>query len=307
VDRAWWNIGSWLRYGAANDNTEREVIAFRERRMGITVPFKNLGEALGKAALGGHAEQLAEHWLEERGIGEGYQREVLNSWVRARYAQNLGTISAFGALSAVDHADSVGVDVAALWAAMAEKSGAILRLGAEVRGIEKGSWGGWYVNSTSSPLLERYDAVVIATPWGLSPFTQSLEQQLKPEDIPRNVSHVDQHITLFSSMWEISNDQFRGVDTVPGLILTTPGSYEYKNISGYTGRDGLGQASFWVLSRIGEAYRDKEWREYSYKIISADEISDDMIRGWLGPGKDIGTVWRGYVSSYLTFSPNVTC
>ncbi|CCX04324.1 Similar to DnaJ homolog 1, mitochondrial; acc. no. P87239 [Pyronema omphalodes CBS 100304] len=294
LDRAWWNIGLWLRYGAANDNTQREMIDFRERRKGIRVPFKNLGEALQKTALQGHTEQSAENWLEERGIGEGYRREVLNAWVRARYSQNLGTITAFGALLAADHAHSVGVDVAALWAAMAEKSGATLRLGAEVQGIERGSWGGWYVNSTSSPLLEMYDTVVIATPWGLSPLTQSLEQQLQPEDIPRNVSYVDQHITLFVSTAKISNDEFGGVDTVPGLILTTPCSWEYRNISGYTGRDGLGQPPFWVLSRIGESYGDMGKREYVYKVLSADKISDDLIQRWLGRGKDFVVVWRGY-------------
>jgi hypothetical protein len=123
---------------------------FRERRKGIRVPLKNLGEALQKTALKAHTEQSAEHWLEERGIGEGYRWEVLNTWVRARYSQNLGTITAFGALSAADHAHSVGVVVAALCAAMAEKSGATLRLGVDVLGIESGSWGG---GMSTPPLL----------------------------------------------------------------------------------------------------------------------------------------------------------
>ncbi|KAI5814431.1 hypothetical protein BZA77DRAFT_356686 [Pyronema omphalodes] len=304
-DRPWWGLDSWLRYSTENQNMERELVGFRERRMKMAIPFQNLGEALEKALLTGHAETLAVDWLQERGIGEEYQREVLNSLLRARYTQNIGSISAFSALSAMDRVDSVGVDIASLWAAMAEKSGAMLRLGSEVRGIEKGAWGGWYVNSTSSPLLERYDAVVIAAPWGLKSLTKSLEHQLNPEDVPGNVGFVDQHITIFSSLWEISNDQFKGVDTVPGLILTTPGSQQYKNASRYTGRDGLGQTPFWVLSQIGETYEPDGRKVYNYKIISAEEISDDMIRRWLGGGRNFEHVWRGYQkNTYSTLLPN---
>lgn len=74
---------------------------------------------------------------------------------------------------------------------------------------------------------------------------------------------------------------FFGQEKVPRLVLTTPCSWEYKNVSGGKGKDGLGHAPFWYLSRVKEMVRDGQ-REYRYKVVSDEEFSDNETQKMLG-------------------------
>jgi len=303
LESGWWTFWLWVRYGYSPNRAADVVSDFRKKRakLSSSIPFNYLSTAINSVGLYRHAIETAEHYLSSRNVGKNFQREVFNPWIRARYAQNLGTISGMGAFTAADNNNALSIygdsGMAGLWERMVSSSGATVHLETDVLWLAKGSWGGWFLASSSPSgveTVERFDAIVLASPWVLTSLNI---HNITLENIPHNVTYAPQHITLFTSPHDLSSHAFSGKKGIPGLILTTPCSWEYSEISGGTGKDGMGHAPFWVLSRIKEIVWEGR-REYVYKVVSAEELKDEEIHRMLG-GKDktISWVYRHYVSS----------
>lgn len=321
LERGWWSFTLWWRYGSSPALAESTLGDFRRRRTALqaAVPFASLAPALRAAGLARHAATTAEQHLATCDVSTAFQREIFNPWVRARYAQNLGAISAFGALVAADNADALVVvsgGLAALWQRMAHASRASIRLRTDVLALSRGSWGGWYVSSgpsssfpSSSPFrnerVERFDAVVLAAPWALTGaalrtnLTAAVAQAQAQAGAPvhtADVAYADQHITLFTTPDKLSAHQFHGEENIPGLVLTTPCSWEYDTVSGLTGQPGLGHAPFWVLTRLGELVVDGR-RQFLYKVVSPSEMPDDAVHRLVTGNGNASSIYRYHVPS----------
>jgi hypothetical protein len=288
--RAWWNSRLWQNYGDSVGKAENLITAARQARERLyesTSIFTSLSTIVHSVGLDVFSKVTGASMLSEHDVKENLQREIFNPWVRGRYAQNVGTISALGAMMAADNSavfevtDEKGIST--LWEGMVASTNATVKLSTHVRGLRKGDWGGWILASESGgrEVLEPFDAIVLASPWGLTQL-EIRGDRLFVE--PESVQYAEMFITLFSSNQDISGDEFSGHQGMPGLVLTTPCSWEWKEISEGTGREGMGHAPFWVLSKVKEVVRGGV-REWLYKIVSEQEVSDDHIRKLLG-GKE---------------------
>jgi hypothetical protein len=281
----------WYFYGRSPGRAEDLITAARkarERLYASTAVFESLSNIIHEVGLDEFSKETGESLLHSHDVDENFQREIFNPWIRGRYAQNLGTISALGAMMAADNSAALKVSdeegMAGLWERMVASTGGAVHLDTHVIGLRKGDWGGWVLassDSTGQESYEPFDAIVLATPWSLT----KLEIRGDPVMVaPQEVEYAEMYITLFTTTHDVSGNEFSGQKGMPELVLTTPCSWEYKEISGGTGKDGMGHAPFWFLSRVKEVVRGGQ-REYLYKIVSAEEISDDEIRKLLG-GKE---------------------
>jgi hypothetical protein len=281
-----------MRYGGPLWTAQSLISKARKRRQ-YPSTFTSLSTALGNAGLSDHAATTAEEFLATYGVSVGVQRELFNPWMR-QYAQNLGTVSALAAFAAADNSATLKIDhrdgMAGLWERMVAASGATVHLQTRVQNITWESWGGWSLTSLSpfgTATTTRYDAVVVAAPWGV----HSLEiSPLFWE--PQNITYTPEYTTLFASVAKLSPDAFSG-DT-SGLILTTPCSWEYSETAGASGMAGLGHAPFWRLQMLQQVVLEGK-RMWLYHVSSPAELPDQELRRFVG-GEEVAWVYRRYVS-----------
>jgi len=264
-------------------------------------PFTDIGGLVAAAGVSQLAQKTAEDLLGLAGVSSEFQREQLNPWVRGRYGQNLGTISALAAFMAADNtAPLVAVlgdevrGTAALWERMATHTGATLNLHTRVKHLAQAPWGGWELTSATpfDTITVAYDAVVVATPWALTQPHLSTAPLLSTP--PVTTEYTPLHITVFTSPFRLSPHPFHGNKNIPDLILTTPCSWEYRQVSGRSGSAGLGQAPFWSLAVLRTIVEAGE-RRWLYKLVSDTEITDADVQRLVGVGHPFNIVHRHYV------------
>jgi len=303
--RWWWRFKLWFRYGWSQWRAEDLITDSRkkwETLYSSDHSFTSVASVVHDSGFDVFAGETAESLLKSKNIDGNFRREIFNPWVRGRYAQNLDTISALGAFMAADNSARLTISdggMAGLWEGMVNSSAATVHLNTNVIGLRRGSWGGWVLASSSQSggeSYEAFDAVVLATPWSLTNL------EIKGDALhvtPQNISYAEIYITLFTSAHGLARGRFSGQKGIPGLVLTTPCSWEYEYISGGTGKDGMGHAPFWSLSRVKDVVRAGK-REYVYKVVSAKQLSDDDIQKMLGGReKSFSWVYRYYVSYRL--------
>ena len=263
--------------------------------------FTDIEDLVAAAGVSQLAQKTAEDFLGLAEVSSEFQREQLNPWVRGRYGQNLGTISALAAFMAADNTaplvavreDDV-VGTAALWERMATHTGATLNLHTRVKHLARASWGGWELTSATpfDTVTVAYDAVVVATPWALTQPHLSTAPLLSTP--PVTTEYTPLHITVFTSPFRLSPDPFDGNNDIPDLILTTPCSSEYRQVSRRSGSAGLGQAPFWSVAVLRTIVEDGE-RRWLYKLVSDTQITDADVQLLVGAEHPFSVVYRHYV------------
>jgi hypothetical protein len=294
----WWKSEILKRYGKSPDFAARYISAARATISSgaFNSLFSSFTDLIYSANLVSETQSTAQDFLKAAEVSTGFQRELLNSWVRGRYAQNLGTISAFGALMAADsgplYTISRNADLADLWKRMVEASRAVVNLETRVDSLQKAPWGGWELTSSTpnNRTTTPYDAVILAAPFSLT--SVSIPSLADP---PANVTYEPVHITLFISPSRLSPHPFHGRKDIPDIVFTTPCSWEYDRISGESGQPGLGHPRYWSLSRIMTVIHEGE-RRWLYKVISATEMKQEDLQTLVGVGKMVSWVYRHYVS-----------
>ncbi|KAA8912287.1 Prenylcysteine lyase-domain-containing protein, partial [Sphaerosporella brunnea] len=295
-DSGWWGSQTLSRYGTSVATAATFIKTTHEALNSLYRPFSSLTDVIYNANLQSETQNTAQEVLNNAGVSIGFRRELLNAWVRGRYAQNLGTISALAAFMAADSVGQFNIgredDMATLWKRMVEDSGAVVKLGSHVDSLQKMPWGGWELTSSTqfNTTTTPYDAVVLATPFGLSSI--SLPSTVEPL---AKVTYNPLHITLFISSSRLSPHPFHGRKDIPEVVLTTPCSWEYDSISAKSGEPGLGQPRFWSLSRVRTVIHEGE-RRWLYKVVSATKMTQEDLQELVGVGEPINWVYRHFVS-----------
>lgn len=261
-------------------------------------PFSDINDAVALSGLEKEAYSTANRFLNDQQVAGNFQRDLINPWVRRDKVQNLGTISALGALSCVPDGPVLSLGESRFTEVcdrMAIASNARVLLETTVLGARKGHWGGWVLASRSANSEENYDAydaVVLAAPWEAA----RLEIKAAPlRHTPHAIPYADLHITLFTSPHPLSPKVFPGMSKPPPVILTTPNSGEYDRVSGNTGAAGVGEIGYWSISLLRDVTRVLDdqgsvQNEHLYKVVSPEELSDDAIERLVSQGK-LGITW----------------
>ncbi|KAA8896381.1 hypothetical protein FN846DRAFT_965178 [Sphaerosporella brunnea] len=287
-ERWGWELGLNMRYGGSQAKAQDLIREFRGKLQKLEFPVTV--HTLNTAGLLDLTAKTAEDFLTTNGVTESVQRELFDPWVRAQYAQNLGTISALSALAAANNRGTLKITrpegMAGLWERMLAATDAKVQLKTRILNITAESWGGWSLSTSTE--TKKYDAVILAAPWGLTDLTIS-PSLLKP---PQKIAYTAEHTTLFASAAELSPDAFSGQRDIPKVIMTTPCSWEYYETAGKSGVDGLGHAPFWSLHLLKQVVINGE-RMWLYQVSSPAELPDQELRRFVG-GKEIGFVYRHY-------------
>lgn len=299
----WLRLKLHHRYGSSPGKADKLIQSLQGKVQKLysspVFPFNNIDDAVASSGLDKEASSPADEFLNGRGIAENFQRELINPWVRRSKAQNLGTISALGALASVPGKSFLKMGESRFTEVcdkMAINSGARVLLGTAVHGVQRSHSGGWEVASRSvgarEDSHEAFDGVVLAAPWD----TARLEVKPLPlQHTPPVIPYADLYITLFTSPYQLSPKVFPGMSPPPGHILTTPNSKEYEQASGISGPAGVGRIGYWSISLLKEVTHvlnnpGSVQREYLYKIMSAKQLSNGEIERLIGKGRS-GITW----------------
>lgn len=292
-ERAWEGFLWWTRFGRQPGAAARAAADARAALLGAALPFESVAAALHASRIADDAAHTAaDTWFDARGVGGAYQRELMNGLVR-RGAQNLAGVS--GLAAAVALADTVAAP--GLWEGMVAASGADVRTRTDVVSVRRGWWGrGWVLGlrarfDGAAAAEERFDAVVVADAWAAAAVAG-----VAARGAVRNAFAAEAWITTFSSdTGELRGAAFPGKGrhgAVPDTVLTTPCSWEYREVGGRSGLGGLGHAPFWSLERGEEQWADAR-RTWTFRLVSAWEFSDAQVRA-LVEG-EVGEIVRVYV------------
>lgn len=272
----WWDIAKLLwKYGLSPirlRSLQQNTIGKFLRMYQDYFPFSDLTSAVGELDLIASVSRTGADFLTTNGVGEQFQREIVQAATRVNYAQNLGTIHGLGSVVSMstDGAMSIEGGNWHMFEAMVRYSGAHLRLNHTVSQITSIATGevavGWQTThpEESSSNFENFDAVVLAAPIGLSNITfdpPPTYELSKPD-------YVDLYVTLLISPYRPSAVYFntqadRSNSTtihsarspltdaeIPDSILTTLPEALQPYLSNARGTAGLSSADFWSLSTL---------------------------------------------------------
>lgn len=315
--QSWWSNAKLLyRYGFAPIRTlnlmKKVVGHFLDMYDAPHFPFADLSQAAYDVGLTAVTAATGEQYLRENNIGDLFAREIVQASTRVNYAQNLGEIHGLEAMvcMATDGAMSVEGGNWRIFEGMAERAGAEVVLGMEVRGVRRKEDGRFSLgveevdgtlpaaspsgdstsvvsSSTSNvtaPTDTTFDEIIIAAPYHQTSLTFFPPLDHIPDDIP----YVNLHVTIFSTHLPLSPNFFNlpANSHVPTIILTTlppshPPSHRGPNEKT---RNAAQHAHFFSISlvrTIPPSASPSGQREHVYKIFSPDPISPSFLRALL--------------------------
>ncbi|SGZ58766.1 CIC11C00000002090 [Sungouiella intermedia] len=178
-------------------------------------PFVTLNSITKISGLYAGIPTTADKYFDEQGIKQSYYKEIIQSFTRVNYAQNIDQIHAVGALVSLATDNPLQIEGGnwQIFTGMANSSKALVNLNTEVSTIEKLPNGKWSVGYNGT--LDTFDTVIIASPLKLANIDLAYS-------VP-DVKFVDLHVTIFTSNETLLPEYF-GQDAdskIPGTILTT--------------------------------------------------------------------------------------
>lgn len=274
----WWDIAKLLwRYGLSPvrlRNLQQSTIGRFLRMYQDHFPFPDLTSTVRQLDLTASVDRSGVEFLLANGVGEQFQREIVQAATRVNYAQNLGTIHGLGSVVSMstDGAMSVEGGNWHMFEAMVKYAGAQQRLNHTVTKVTSTATGELIVDfqltnlEEAGSIHEIFDAVVLAAPVGLSNITFNPPPTY---EVPRP-DYVDLYVTLLTSPYRPSavyfNKQagiFHSNSTItqskkspltdaeiPDSILTTLPDALQPYLSHARGTAGLASADFWSLSTL---------------------------------------------------------
>lgn len=232
--------------------------------------------------------------LDKYKVSTPFQRDLINSWTRRDFGQNLGQISGLAAMTSPDDGGDMTIEGGhwTLFEGMVSASKAELNLNTTTFGARKMDWGGWILASQSASKgddpqdgeYQEFDSIILAAPFQTSNIDIKGGQLAY---IPDEIEYSPIHVTLFRSRRMLSRSYFSHNDDVPETMLTTLGSDEYDGLFQTTGVEGVGKVGFYSITSMKRLARLEETsgvivEEFLYKIISPGMIKDDQIYELLG-------------------------
>lgn len=288
-DLSWISLIRLLwRYGRSLITTERIahrfVSTFLKFYYKSEFPFPSLDVISHVSGLLSPVSITGEEVLVDAGVDETCYKELVQSLTRANYAQNIDQIHGLGAMVSLLTDGAVLVEGGAwqIFSKFVEASGAAVKFNEPVSALKKLKNGKWKVTSGNS--TEKFDQVIIASPWG-----QTNISGLGHITVPK-VDYVDLHVTIFTSTQKLSPLYF-GEDEfykVPGSILTTV--YLSKTPP----------LKYFAISVVDYV---EETEEYVFKIFSPEKVSDADIKHLFLPLVQINWVHRKEWKSYPYLVP----
>lgn len=258
--------------------TKRFISEFLNNFYDKHFPFINLDTIMKISGFYAVTTITAELYFKEEGVAETYYKEIIQSFTRVNYAQNLDQIHAIGALVSLAAENAMQIEGGnwQIFANLAKHSNATLQLNTEVTSALKLPDGKWSLEYDGKS--EVYDKVIIASPFAAANLTFASHY-----DIPE-VDYVDLHVTVFTSTEKLSPRYFGKNDgSVPGTILTTL----YLSSSP--------PLKFFSIS-IHEYLEDTQ--EYVFKIFSPNKFTDEDIAELLSESAKVTwkhrKEWRSY-------------
>ena len=297
---SWWDLPKLIyTYGLAPLRTDRLVKATIARFLKLYdnddnndgwKPFQSLTDAAARLGLVDMTSVNGWEFLARNGIAGKFAAEFVQAGTRVNYAQNLSHIHGLETMVSMAGSGAMGVRGGnwQIFEGMLRAAGADVRLGAEVKRLERRGGGGeWEVavleqsvddGRAADVVAEMFDAVVIAGPYQYA----GIEISPSPQHVPEPVPYVRLHVTLFTSPYRLAPDAFglAGDKVVPNTILTTlPSSYNAEC------SDQPDQPpAFFSINILQSVYSaERERYEYLYKIFSAAPVDDAFMCHILGP------------------------
>lgn len=250
-------------------------------------PFHNLTAAAQAVQLAPDVTGMTgAKFLAQAGISAQFASEIVQASTRVNYAQNLDQIHGLetAVCLAIDGAMSVAGGNWQIFAGMARHSGADVKLGVDVVGIERLARGRYKlrtkdVNGDPNQAHhehtydhESFDAVILAAPYHAANI--ALTPPLARSSIPVNVTYVTLHVTLLATPFLLSPSFFHLLPTtpVPRIVLTTLPSLP-----------NAVSAKFWSVSTLRGTRNPRTGeREWLYKIFSPERVDEGMLRNMFG-------------------------
>lgn len=291
---SWWNIGRlFWRYGFAPLHTQNLMKNIVGRFLRLyekpIFPFQSLSEAAEAVDLLESTSETGSQFVDEKGIGLQFAREIIQASTRVNYGQNLDIIHGLESMvcMATDGAVSIEGGNWQIFDGAIKASQADVRLNTTVSAIKRSNDLTFKIASHRTGDLDsfqsseeaEYDEIVLAGPLQYSGISISPPLDHIPDEIP----YVKLHVTLLSTPHRISSAYFglqRKDARAPETILTTqPEGQRSDNSS-----SGVGPAGFWSISTLrtitrkavknGEEYPEQH---YVYKIFSPERPSAEFI------------------------------
>ena len=328
----WWNIVKLVwKYGLAPIRTQRltqQVVGnFLKMYDAPHFPFKSISETSFGLGLTEVTSTTGSVYLAANSITPPFSTDIIQASTRVNYAQNLGEIHGLEAMvcMAINGAMSVKGGNWQIFDGMIRTSGAHLALNTSVSQISRQEMGTYLVESSSrttsstssDPVTEKYDTVIIAAPFQYSKIDISPPLRHKPDEIP----YVNLHVTLFASPHKVSPLAFNlpAGSAVPEVILTTlPSSADSSDSNN---RAPAGFFSVSTLRYVNNRGYHPPRIEYLYKIFSPQPVNATFLSSLLGiqapPSskgeglaaigkKDVSWVYEKSWNSYPYLMPRVT-
>ena len=304
VSHSYWSIGvwqgnyfvyrqigsswSWLwdaaqllwSYGLAPIKTQRlmkdRVGRFLKMYDAPVYPFQSLTEVVAQLGLLESTAMTGAQLLKAEGVGEKFANEIIQASTRVNYGQNLGVIHGLETMvcMATDGAMSVEGGNWQIFDNMVYASRATVKLNTTVKEVTRVEGGGYAVRSTEILLEnptqqevveERFDTVVLASPYQFSHVTFTPPLDNPPDEIP----YVTLCVTLLTSPHRLHFMQENPND-VPEMVLTT--LPEGMDLGSERGKNSTGGTWFWSVSTLKIIQMDNGKQQYLYKIFSPEPM-----------------------------------
>ncbi|KAK9374308.1 Prenylcysteine lyase-domain-containing protein [Lipomyces chichibuensis] len=254
-------------------------------------PFANLTEISRSRNLTNITSETTFDYCTGHGLSAGYVNDIIQAATIVNYAQSVKQIHALGGFVclAVDEALEIEGGNWQIFEKMLQKSGATVRLGTEVSGIDTStkSSGKWNINIADSDKVEEFDQVIIAAPYYQTGIG-GVPLQIK------DAQYMTLYVTLFTSTKRLSSTYFGlkpGVP-VPAMIFTTLPDDE--------------QAGSHVrpwFNAISIIHYIPDRKEYVYKIFSPSRITPEFLRLIFDKGAEFSWVYEKIWDAYPRLDP----
>jgi prenylcysteine oxidase/farnesylcysteine lyase len=326
---SWWSelAKLWWRYGLAPlkaRNLMKEVTGkFQQMYQAPYFPFASLTDTLYNLGLLEVTGVTGKQFLQDKGVGDLFAREVVQASTRVNYAQNLGLIHGVEAMVclAAEGAMAVKGGNWRIFEEMVYHSARSVHLSSQVTDIKRHDDGAFSIiakdaenaDNTGPTVSENFDTIILAAPYQFS----GLRIEPPPQHTPDEIPYVNLHVTLFTSPHILYPGAFKLKDSeiVPSVILTTllEGEDPGTKPIGYAGKAG-----FFSISTLRTVENPKSGKkEHLYKIFSPEEIDSKFLNKILGVSSktgepegiskdDVTWIFRKLWQSYPYEYPRVT-
>jgi prenylcysteine oxidase/farnesylcysteine lyase len=281
----WWDMAKlFWRYGYApittNSLMKKTVGQFSTMYDAPLFPWKSLSQAVQDVQLTEVAGLTGEQFLQQKGVGEKFAREIIQASTRVNYASNLGMIHGVETMvcMAINGAMQIEGGNWNIFDRMLKSSSSIsTHLNSTITKVSK-QQDGTYNLTLSSGSISTYDEVILASPLQFSKLNIDPAPNHTPDEIP----YVRLHVTHFATPHKLSPLAFNLPQTqqVPEAVLTTIPPNE-PSANG-TSHGSPGFFSISILKSLINPVSTVPRQEYVYKIFTDRRVDAAFLTKYLG-------------------------